>query len=66
MYELSRRSVELTITVSDPELRVTAGWPAGDKILWRVRHHSFAARSVRLFANLTPCRPDKLTFTTQC
>jgi hypothetical protein len=32
MYELSRRSVELTITVSDPELRVTAGWPVGDEI----------------------------------
>jgi hypothetical protein len=32
MYELSRPSVELTITVSDPELRVTAGWPAGDEI----------------------------------
>jgi hypothetical protein len=32
MSELSRRSVELTITVSDPELRVTAEWPAGDEI----------------------------------
>jgi hypothetical protein len=31
MSELSRRSVELTITVSDPELRVTAEWPAGDE-----------------------------------
>jgi hypothetical protein len=32
MSGLSRRNVELPITVSDPELRVTAGWPAGDEI----------------------------------
>jgi hypothetical protein len=32
MCELSRASVELTITVIDPELRVTAGWTAGDEI----------------------------------
>ena len=66
MAELSRGSVELTITVSDPELRVTAGWTASDEIsLWRPRH-SFSAQPARVFANLTPCRPDKLTFTTQC
>jgi hypothetical protein len=65
MSELSRRSVELTITVSDPELRVTAGWPADDEIRLARAASSFVARSVRLFANLTPCRPDKLTFTTQ-
>jgi hypothetical protein len=30
--ELSRLAGELMITVSHPELRVTAGWPAGDEI----------------------------------
>jgi hypothetical protein len=32
MAELSRGSIELTITVSDPELRITAGWTASDEI----------------------------------
>jgi hypothetical protein len=45
MSELSRRSVELTITVSDPELRVTAEWPAGDEISM-TRAASFFRRAI--------------------
>jgi hypothetical protein len=45
MSELSRRSVELTITVSDPELRVTAEWPAGDEISM-TRTASFFRRAI--------------------
>jgi hypothetical protein len=32
MAELSRGSIELMITVSDPELRITVGWTASDEI----------------------------------
>jgi hypothetical protein len=32
MPELSRPSIELTITVCHPELCVTAAWTAGDEI----------------------------------
>jgi hypothetical protein len=45
MSELSRRSVELTITVGDPELRVTAGWPADDEIRL-ARAASFFRRAI--------------------